>query len=188
MNRSSEKHPSHETTRRSVLASGGLLTVSILAGCIGSGDDENGSDRDIVMPGEAGPRDESADESDLDHDETIPEELHEFLERTNAYDGSMADRTGEESVLVSVGSGEGGLAFLPAVLRIDSGTTIEWAWTGAGGAHNVVHDADEPVFHSGETVDATDEEYEHTFEQTGAYPYVCEPHWAAGMRGVVLVD
>jgi len=71
--------------------------------------------------------------------------------------------------------------------------TVVWEWTGEGGGHNVVHvpedeeeleiedatGADEPVFET----DITDEEgftFEHQFEDTGTYLYVCEPHRQRG--------
>jgi len=105
------------------------------------------------------------------------------------------DLTGEDEVTVDVGAGDDGYQFDPPAIRIDQDATVVWEWTGEGGGHNVVHvpedeeeleiedatGADEPVFET----DITDEEgftFEHQFEDTGTYPYVCEPHRQQGMK------
>lgn len=111
------------------------------------------------------------------------------------------DMTGEEEVTVDVGAGDNGLQFDPPAIRIDQDTTVVWEWTGEGGGHNVVHvpeeeeelqienatGADEPVFET----EVTSEEgytFEHQFEDTGTYLYVCEPHRQQGMKGAVVVE
>src|SRR6056297_1390085 len=55
-------------------------------------------------------------------------------------DGGIEDLRGESEVTVEVGaSGNGGnVAFSPAGIWIDPGTTVIWEWTGEGGDHNVV--------------------------------------------------
>lgn len=171
------------------MLAGGLTAALGLstAGCLDSDDDDSPRD-DIVLPGETEPSDETNEQPAFEHDSDVPEEVHDFLETTNAYDGTIAERTGEEIVSIAVGADQGGLAFLPTAIRVGVGTTVRWEWTGAGGYHNVIHDADEPLFSSGETVDSAEEVFEFTFEEDGVYPYVCEPHWAAGMRGVIQVD
>ncbi|PCR92461.1 halocyanin domain-containing protein [Natrinema ejinorense] len=111
------------------------------------------------------------------------------------------DLTGEDEVTVDVGAGDDGLQFDPPAIRIDQDATVVWEWTGEGGSHNVVHvpedeeeleiegatGADEPVFET----EITDEEgitFEHQFEETGTYLYVCEPHREQGMKGAVVVE
>lgn len=171
--------------RQFVAAVGSLLVSASTAGCV-IGDDESAGRSDVVQPGEAGPPPED-DDDEFDHDSDVPDAVREWLERTNEYDGSITDRTDAEEILISAGAGSEGLAFFPAATRIETGTTVTWAWSGAGGEHNVVHDADEPLFDSGEPIDNPDEEYAFTFEETGVHQYVCEPHWVAGMRGVIEV-
>ncbi|TKX84559.1 halocyanin, partial [Halorubrum sp. SS5] len=51
--------------------------------------------------------------------------------------GSYTDARGQDSVTISVGAGDQGLAFDPTLVWVDEGTTITWEWTGAGGDHNV---------------------------------------------------
>lgn len=187
---SGQRRPRNTTTltRRALLA--GSLTATLglsTAGCLDSDDGDDIRD-DIVLPGETEPSDETNDTPTFEHDSNVPEEVREFLETTNAYNGTMTDQTGAEIVSIAVGADQGGLAFLPTAVRVDVGTTVRWEWTGAGGYHNVVHDADDSLFSSGETVDSAEEVFEFTFEDEGVYPYVCEPHWAAGMRGVIQVD
>ncbi|SNR32084.1 halocyanin domain-containing protein [Halorubrum vacuolatum] len=98
-------------------------------------------------------------------------------------DGDVVDLTGEETVDVVVGAGNG-LEFDPVDIVIDVGTTVIWEWTGDGGAHDVV-DVD-GAFES-DLVDEAGYTFEHTFEETGFYEYVCTPHQTSGMVGTVEV-
>ena len=90
---------------------------------------------------------------------------------------------GSETVAVGAGSG---LSFDPADLTVAPGTSVTWEWTGEGGAHNVV--ADDGAFKSGEPEEGSGITFEHTFEETGEFPYHCEPHQSAGMVGSVVVQ
>jgi halocyanin-like protein len=90
-------------------------------------------------------------------------------------------------VTVTVGAqGNGGyLAFDPAAVRVSSGTTVTWEWTGQGGSHNVV--AEDGSFES-ELVAEEGHTFSHTFEESGAYRYYCQPHETLGMNGAVVVE
>ncbi|WP_181685854.1 plastocyanin/azurin family copper-binding protein [Halorhabdus salina] len=98
--------------------------------------------------------------------------------------------------------------FLPKEYRVDPGTTVVWKNTSAR-AHTVTaYDASVPdgaaYFASGEydNEEAAREDwfesgggaiysggtYTHTFEEPGAYPYVCIPHEADGMAGTIVVS
>jgi halocyanin-like protein len=109
-----------------------------------------------------------------------------WFDDTDNYDG-VTDKTGSDAVSVRVGaSGNvGNLAYAPAAIRVSSGTTVTWEWTGKGGAHNVV--GDDGTFDSGEAIDSAEETFEYTFESAGTYKYACVPHKSAGMVGVVVV-
>ncbi|MEF8787021.1 MAG: halocyanin domain-containing protein [Haloarculaceae archaeon] len=111
-------------------------------------------------------------------------DLGGFLDDANNFDGNVVDKTGQDEVTVNVGAGSSGLAFGPAAVHVDNGATVVWEWTGEGGAHNVVEQGDE-VFNSGSP--KTSGTYEYTFEEDGIYNYVCVPHEASGMLGVVVV-
>jgi len=93
------------------------------------------------------------------------------------------DRTGEETVGVSVGAGAG-FEFAPANVVVDVGTTVVWEWTGAGGGHNVVDT--EGTFES-ELVAEEGHTFEHAFAEPGLFEYVCTPHQTRGMVGTVDV-
>ncbi|KAB7519706.1 halocyanin domain-containing protein [Halosegnis rubeus] len=99
--------------------------------------------------------------------------------------GSVTDRTGSDTVTVTVGADANGGAFGygPPVVRIDPGATIRWEWTGGGGSHNVI--ASDGSFESSMQGEqgAT---FEHTFESAGVTRYYCTPHKAVGMRGAVV--
>lgn len=88
---------------------------------------------------------------------------------------------------VAVGAGSSGFDFDPAELTVAVGDTVVWEWTGAGGAHNVVHDAENPAFES-ELVTEAGHIFEHTFDEAGTYEYVCEPHITQGMVGTIIVE
>ena len=110
-----------------------------------------------------------------------------WFEKTENFDG-VVDETGQSEVTVAVGAPDvagGPLAFEPAAIRVDPGTTIRWEWTGSGGPHNVV--ATDGSFDSGDPVPTAETTFDHTFESEGVSRYLCEPHETAGMKGAVVV-
>lgn len=113
----------------------------------------------------------------------------DFGEWLSGIDGGSRDARGEDSVTVLVGAeGNGGpFAFSPAGLWIDPGTTVQFRWTGDGGAHNVVAEEGPAALDSGEPVDDQGVLYEFTFEENGITDYYCDPHLSVGMKGAVAV-
>ncbi|WP_424008254.1 halocyanin domain-containing protein [Haloferax denitrificans] len=103
-------------------------------------------------------------------------------------DGGYEDLRGQSEVTIEVGaSGNGGsLAFAPAGIWIDPGTTVTWEWTGEGGGHNVVA-SEGASLDSGAAVSEAGSTYEYTFESGGITKYHCVPHEALGMLGAVAV-
>ncbi|AUV81135.1 halocyanin [Salinigranum rubrum] len=106
-------------------------------------------------------------------------------------DGGYQDMRGQSEVTVEVGAeGNGGaLAFAPAGIWVDPGTTVTWEWTGEGGGHNVVSSEGPASLDSGAPVSEAGTTYEHTFgeDQVGITKYHCAPHEALGMLGAVAV-
>jgi halocyanin-like protein len=106
-------------------------------------------------------------------------------------DGGYEDLRGQSEVTVDVGAdGNGGaLAFAPAGIWVDPGTTVTWEWTGEGGGHNVVTEEGPASLDSGAPVSEAGTTFEHTFseEQAGITKYYCSPHQALGMLGAVAV-
>ena len=118
---------------------------------------------------------------------SVSAQYGDWLADVPNYDGTH-DYRGRDEVTVTVGAGENGLVFGPAAILVDPGTTVVWEWTGAGGAHNVV--ADGGTFDSGETVGEAGHTFEYTVADAAAgdvFPYLCTPHQAVGMKGVVAV-
>ena len=103
--------------------------------------------------------------------------------------GSYEDARGESEVTVSVGAGDQGLAFDPTQLWVDTGTTVTWEWTGAGGAHNVVTVEGEADLDSGDPVgeEGATYEYEVTEDDAGITHYHCVPHTDVGMHAGLAV-
>ena len=155
--------------RQVVQLIGATAAVGAIAGCLG--DDDDGADDD---GGNGVPDD-------------VPEEIHNFLEHANEYDDSIDDQTGESEIRVEVGAGSGGLAFSPAAVRVDEGTTIVWEWTGEGGGHDVVSTGDSEFDFESDRTDEAGHEFEHTFDGTGIALYECRPHRNQGMLGAVEV-
>ncbi|WP_228546305.1 halocyanin domain-containing protein [Halegenticoccus tardaugens] len=93
------------------------------------------------------------------------------------------DETGESEVGVDVGAGNG-YQFDPTSVRVSTGTTVVWEWTGRGGQHNVA--ARDGSFESELAVEAGTT-FSHTFDGAGTYEYVCVPHEQQGMIGAVEV-
>jgi halocyanin-like protein len=110
-----------------------------------------------------------------------------WLDDVGNYDGSTMDARGQSEVTISVGAdGNGGaFAFDPPAVWVDTGTTVVWEWTGAGGGHNV-HAMEGGDFTS-ETVPTEGFTYEQTFEESAIVNYQCDPHAQLGMKAAVAV-
>ena len=157
-------------TRRRVLELGTIVGATALAGCAGSNGDDGGSD--------------ATDTATDTPNETPSDTSYDgWLSDVPNYDGSPADRTGQGTVDVAVGSGNG-LLYDPPAVRISPGTTVVWEWTGNGGQHNVKEESG--AFES-KLFSAEGSTFEQTFEDSGVFPYLCVPHQAVGMKGVVDV-
>jgi halocyanin-like protein len=169
---------------------GAAATAGVLAGC-STDTREDGGDGEMT-DGEM--TDSEMTDGEMTDGETtesgggdVPAEVDDYLSEGNAnlYEGEIVDETGTDNPTVMVGAGEG-FAFDPPAIRVSSGTTVTWEWTGAGGNHNVVENDGE--FDSGETIDEEGYTFEHTFKESGNFTYVCEPHEVAGMLGAVVVE
>ncbi|SFG83813.1 halocyanin domain-containing protein [Halopelagius inordinatus] len=174
-----------ESTRRAFAAAVGTVAVGALAGCTGSGNEgtttegESGgesTDTATDTPTDAPTSESGGGEASFDG----------WFDDVSNYDG-VVDETGTSDVTVTVGASgnNGNYAFAPAAVRVDSGTTVVWEWTGEGGSHNVA--ADDGSFES-EMVGESGHTFEHTFEEAGTYKYICTPHKAMGMKGAVVVE
>jgi halocyanin-like protein len=149
------------TTRRHVLRAGALACAVGVAGCTGGGSGDSGGSGGGSGPATYG----------------------DWLDNAPNYDGSAADRTGQETVTVAVGAGNG-LLFEPVAVEVSPGTTVVWEWTGRGGQHNVREEGG--AFES-ELASSEGTTYERTFDEPGVVRYYCVPHQAVGMKGVVDV-
>lgn len=125
-------------------------------------------------------------ENGIDPDDDVPSEIHDFLDGASVYDGSIADATGESEVRIDVGAGNG-LAYDPAAVRVDAGTTVVWEWTGQGGSHDVAATDDADSSFQSDLMSAEGETFEHTFDEAGIHLYVCGPHRGQGMLGAIEV-
>ena len=166
------------TNRRTFVKLAAASAVApAVAGCTG-GSGGNGN-------GDGGDDDGNSDGGNGGGGGDVPGEIDDYLSGANEYDGSLADHTGESEVSVEVGGGPNGLAFAPAAIRIDSGTTVVWEWTGEGGAHNAV---DEDGGFESDLYSDEGESFEETFDEAGNVRYYCNPHKSSGMRGGIVVE
>jgi halocyanin-like protein len=169
--------------RRYVAGTGAALTIGALAGCSGGGDGGDGGDGS-----DGGDSDGGNSGGGGAADDDVPSEIDEYLSDARMYEGTIADYTGQDEVTVSVGAGDVGFGFDPAAIRIDSGTTVVWEWTGEGGAHNVASvDASASEFNSGDAVAEEGSTFEQSFDNAGIQLYHCTPHQANGMLGAIEV-
>lgn len=88
---------------------------------------------------------------------------------------------------VAVGAG-GENVFEPAELTIAPGDTVNFVWEGDN--HNIAPQdiPGEAEWEGHPEIANTGTEYSHTFEVAGTYNYLCEPHAAAGMEGVITAE
>lgn len=117
----------------------------------------------------------------------------------NGVDGGVEDLRGQEEVTVLTGAdGNGGdLAFKPAGIWIDAGTTVTWEATGKGGRHSVetvngpAQLENYPSGEESEQHDLLDEgdtyEFEFTEEHEGITNYHCGQHSEFDHKGAVAV-
>ena len=163
-------------TRRAVL--GGTAAVAAgLAGCSGSGGSGSGEATEPTGTATASGDGDGSGTSDA---------AEASLSDTDNFDG-VVDKTGSSDVPVTVGSeaNGGNFGFGPAAIRVSTGTTVVWEWTGLGSSHNVV--AENGSFES-ELVAEEGHTFPQTFEEPGTIKYYCTPHRTMGMKGVVVVE
>jgi len=210
--------PREPVRRRRLLRAIGASTTAGtvgLAGCFGGGGG-NGDGTDAGDDGDATEADDAteqeadgtgADGTGTDGDGGGGElsgseypDLDEWLTTEEVgdaapnYDGTVRDGRDADAIEVAVGAGEDGLAFDPPAVVVSPGTTVTWAWTGEGGAHNVVAspgdqiDASDYEFSSGDPVESDSETFDRTMDSAGVALYHCQPHLTVGMKGGVAVE
>ncbi|MHC3439272.1 cupredoxin domain-containing protein [Natrialbaceae archaeon A-gly3] len=149
------------------VASGSVLSVSALAGCLGEDDEGDGSGDDTVDDEEPG-------------DDGIDEEF--------------VGATGEDVVTIETREGEDdepNFVFDPAFVTVDGGTTIEWENT--DGVFHTVTSTDDIDDRSGggevfdETISSDGDTFEWEADEPGLQPYYCSPH-AGFMYGAIEIE
>jgi len=124
---------------------------------------------------------ENTHAGDLDIEET-PERLAICQKAEERYSTIFGDLPAEDGVVVVKMHK---YTFCPPNLEVKKGTTVRWVNVDKRTSHSVwLKDAGIP-----ESERFFPEEiWEHTFEQSGSYPYLCGPHWKEeNMRGFVKV-
>jgi len=178
---------SDDIRRRQLLGSIGVAAATgVLAGC-STETRGDGGDGGAATDADTATNAATATSGGGGGSGSVPSEVSEYLSDTSNFDGSAEDHTGESEVTVMVGAegNNGNYAFAPAAIRVDTGTTVVWEWTGQGQVHNVVHEDGD--FES-EQVSEEGHTFEYTFEESGNYLYQCTPHQALGMLGAVIVE
>lgn len=152
----------YKLSRREILQTVGIVATSALAGCLNDENESTGKD-------------------------DPPDRIDEYLSDARNYDGRIIDARGNEDAEVMVGAGEGGLAFDPAAVRIDSGTTVLWEWSGQGGIHNVVSVEESHEEFQSDRQSSEGATFTHSFDAGGIALYECNPHAGQGMQGAIEV-
>lgn len=93
-----------------------------------------------------------------------------------------ADDTGGDVIEIELTSA---LTFSPDSVSIAPGTTVRWV-----NATSMFHTITPDGHSEWTSVDMTTDgqEFEHTFQTAGDYPYYCEPHLSSGMTGIIVVE
>jgi len=109
-----------------------------------------------------------------------------WFDDVSNFDG-VVDKTDADRVEIAVGAegNDGNFGFAPAAVTVSDGATVVWKWNGKGGMHNVA--AEDGTFES-EMLSSAGATFEYTFEQSGVFKYVCDPHKTMGMKGAVVVE
>jgi plastocyanin len=103
---------------------------------------------------------------------------------TTAEAGSAPSPAGASVVEVKVV----GHDFDPPAVTIKKDQTVRWVWV--SGNHNVVSGTSctsDGRFTSGASA-SPPSTFEHTFTESGTFPYFCDPHCTIGMTGTVTVE
>jgi len=129
---------------------------------------------------------EEIEDIEMEREDGIPEEVHEFLAESdaNGYDGTLTDLTGNDSVTIGAGVEDPPYRFDPVVVTIDAGAEVVWEWAGEA-PHTITHVDGE--FDSG-LIDGKGETWSYTFDEPGSYMYYCAPHRALGELGAIIVE
>ena len=95
--------------------------------------------------------------------------------------------TQAETVQVTVRN----LEFEPREVTISPGDTVEWVWE--NGKHTVTsglssEEKDEPGKMFRSVFENADASLSYTFDEAGEFPYFCETHEFANMKGKVIVE
>lgn len=166
------------TRRAFTIGAATILGGVSLAGCSGGSGGDDGGDGGSGGDGSGG-----GESGDTDGDTPS---FDGWFEGVDNYDG-VADRTGTDSTTVQVGTDANGGAygFGPAAIRVSTGTTVAFEWTGEGGQHNV---AERDGAFESDMYQEAGVHFEHEFGEAGTYAYVCTPHEALGMKGAIVVE
>jgi plastocyanin len=96
-------------------------------------------------------------------------------------DFELVDNNAGEVVEITLS----GTSFSPADVTISPGTTVRWI-NGDGVDHTVTPDGHNEW--SSASLGTQGAVFEHTFDNTGEFPYYCIPHQAQGMTGIIRVE
>ncbi|RLM95237.1 halocyanin domain-containing protein [Haloarcula sp. Atlit-7R] len=168
-------------SRRALLRTAGVAVAGAVAGCGG-----DSTAQDVAESSDDTPSPKSTP-ADTPVETGGSPSVDEFLSETDNYN-SIVDKTGSDSVTVNVGVEANGayFGFGPAAIRVDSGTTVTWEWTGQGSTHNVV--AQHGTDFASEQKSQEGATYTQTFDEAKTVLYVCVPHEGVGMKGAIVVE
>jgi halocyanin-like protein len=170
------------SSRRRYLRALGLASVAGLAGCSTDGDGE--LEVGDTTTGKLGT---TLSPTTTARPDVGAQLANGYLADVDGYDGAVASAVAQSRVRILVGADTGGTesAFAPVALRIRTGTTVVWEWTGRGEAHSVISRRE--GFEDGEH-DTAGETYEYTFDEPGLFRYFCGEHRGAERGAIHVVD
>lgn len=115
----------------------------------------------------------------------VDEEVRESVDVTAGATANVSFELVEDDASEVVEIVASGTSFSDADLTISPGTTVRWI-NGDGVDHTVTPDGHSEW--SSAALGSQGAIFEHTFDNTGDFPYYCIPHQAQGMTGIIRVQ
>jgi plastocyanin len=164
-----------------------MAIAPLSAGCLGGGGGNGGDEDDDDVEDDRTPTEIAVDWVTA----SVTDAGHPGAANVDGAD-DIQDRTGQsETTVTNGGRVDGKFVFEPAIIRIDSGTTVTWQWI--SGPHTVTPLAELGATitdwnGTGETTHGEGFSHSESFETTGVVLYYCIPHLSQGQTGAILVE
>lgn len=146
-----------------------LVVAALLLGAVGCGDSDDGDGE--TSAGTETPTSEDGGTTDAESSTTLDDP---YGQSSEPEEEEETPSSGDAVVM-------DGIAFEPGTLTVPVGTEVTWT-----NQEDLTHttSSEDDVWDSGDLEQG--DEFSHTFEEAGTFPYICQIH--SGMTGEVVVE